>query len=59
MSRMQAVLSLYSKMVEKQPFNRYSKNEKEILENCQWIKRAEKWGELHVDAWGKFTGLYQ
>ena len=59
MTRMGVVLQLYSEMVERRPFSRFSKDPKEILANCNWIKRAEEWGNVHVDAWGHFIGLYQ
>jgi len=53
------IRELYSQMVEHRPYSRFTKDKKQILANCQWAKRAEEWGAIHVDAWGKFNGLYQ
>lgn len=59
MTRIGRVLQLYGQMVERQPYGRYTRDKKEMLANCEWVRRAEAWGERHVDAWGYFMGLYQ
>lgn len=53
------IMNLYGKMVEPRPYHRFTKNKREQFENCEWTKRAEDWGRIHVDAWGYFIGLYQ
>lgn len=50
-TRYGAVLWYYSREVEPRPYSRFTTDDSEHQANDEWIERALKWGESHIDAY--------
>lgn len=54
-TRIGTVRELYSELVERRPYSRFTSNPVEIAANEAWQDRAEEWGNDKVDAHGNLT----
>lgn len=54
MTRTGIVNGLYSELVERRPFSRFTNDPVEQRANLHWYSRAGHWGNIYVTKYGQF-----